>query len=245
MSKSDCEMIDIEQILQSREAEDSFLQRLSTYASESRLKIKTSIQQCLAKRKEYINKTEQNVETIKQLHNKNKEIESQLENVLLQQKVMKQKILRSVKIEEKLRDEIEEEKIRKEKLTLEIVDLQQELDQNKMQKKQEWNAIKKGTSSYKEYLNMHIELNILKDHESVKITFFINENPSKDNYYVVISNYQNVKWKVDQITPMLKDHEMKKINLKLSADYDLHEIEIFLCQIREIFIKYYLRHKDG
>lgn len=51
MSKSDCEMIDIEQIFQSREAEDSFLQRLSTYASESRLKIKTSIQQCLAKRK--------------------------------------------------------------------------------------------------------------------------------------------------------------------------------------------------
>lgn len=78
---------------------------------------------------EYINKTEQNVETIKQLHNKNKEVESQLENVLLQQKVMKQKILRSIKVEEKLRDEIEEEKIRKEKLTLEIVDLQQGINE--------------------------------------------------------------------------------------------------------------------
>ncbi|KAK0181325.1 hypothetical protein PV327_003618 [Microctonus hyperodae] len=245
MSKSDCEIIDVEQILQSRDVEDSFLQRLSTYASESRLKIKHSIHQCLAKRKEYINKTEQNVETIKQLYNKSKEIESQLENVLLQQKVMKQKILRSIKIEEKLKDEIEEEKIKKEKLTLEIIDLQQESDQNKMQKKQEWNAIKKGSSLYKEHLHMHVELKILNDHESVKITFFINENPSKDNYYILISNYQNVKWKVNQITPMLKDHEMKKINLNLSAGYDLHNIQIFLCQIREIFIKYYLRHKDG
>lgn len=70
------------------------------------------------------NKIKVNKDTISQLHNESKELDHQLQNTILSQKVVSKKIQNNNQQIEQLREEIQHEKNKKEELTLEMVDLE-------------------------------------------------------------------------------------------------------------------------
>ncbi|XP_008545940.1 uncharacterized protein LOC103570112 [Microplitis demolitor] len=236
METSDFEVNNIEDILQSRENEEAFFQRLSAFVVETNSKVTTFIDTFTTKQKELKNKIKVNKDTISQLHNESKELDHQLQNTILSQKVVSKKIQNNNQQIEQLREEIQHEKNKKEELTLEMVDLEAGHEKAKEQKIKEWNALKKAAAVFKEKLNIHLDLKELDDHDCIKITYFFDQNPKKEYYYVQLLNYNNIVWRVQSIVPTLDNDQLKNLNIDLSKDYTLQDIIIFIPKIRAVFI---------
>ncbi|XP_057324190.1 uncharacterized protein LOC130666882 [Microplitis mediator] len=236
MDPSDLEVKNIEDILMNRENEEAFFQRLSAFVVETKTKASNLIDTFTAKQTEVQNKIKVNKDTISQLHNANKELDHQIQNIILSQKVVSKKIQNNKQQIEQLREEIEHEKNKKEELTLEMVDLEAGHEKAKEQKIKEWNALKKAATVYKEKLNIHLDLKVLEDYDRIKITFFFDQNPSKEYYYVHLSNYNNAVWKVELIVPELDSDQLKSLNIDLSKDYTIQDIINFIPKIRAMFI---------
>lgn len=142
----------------------------------------------------------------------------------LEQKVLQKKINNNSKSIDQLKEEIALEKNKKEELTLELIDLETgnlffynfslhliviilmdnfffnlDLETLKNEKIKNYEALKKAIGMYKEKLNVHFTVEILEDHDRVKITYFQKENPKKDYYYIQLINYKNIVWKGNYI----------------------------------------------
>ncbi|XP_063990913.1 uncharacterized protein LOC135169659 [Diachasmimorpha longicaudata] len=233
---------DIETLYSSPDEEKAYFKRLNTYLHNCRTKISHILTEELSNRKGASNKLEQNVELISQLSNDTRNLETKLDSLLLDQKVLNKKIANAIALEKTLTEETNQEKARREAVTLELVDLQQELTKQKETKKKEWNAIKMAMAVYKEKLSIHLDVQHHDDHDTLTVTFFLNENPNRDNYYVVLQNFGGA-WRVSNIQPPLKDKYLTEIKLNLSRDYETLDIARFICQIRSTFLKYYISHK--
>lgn len=169
-----------------------------------------------------MSKRESIIKNLSHMYNQSKDLGSQLEDFSLSQKVVNKKLQNAIKIEEKIIEEVEIEKQKKERLALEMVDLLQgsekifffyyfciimillyfifsyfnlEQEEKRITKQKDWGAIKKATLVFKEKMNLHINLKAMDDHDCVTVTFFIDRNPDKDNYYVQLLNYNNIKWR--------------------------------------------------
>ncbi|XP_015112222.1 uncharacterized protein LOC107037910 [Diachasma alloeum] len=241
MAKSGLEC-DVETLFSCPDEEKAYFKRLNTYLHDCRTKITHFLTEELNNYKGTWNKLEQNVELISQLSNETRNLETKLDSLLLDQKVLNKKIANAIAFEESLDDDISKEKARREALTLEMVDLQQELSKQKEAKKKEWNAIKMAIAVYKEKLNIHIDVQHQDDHDTLTVTLFLNTNPNKDNYYIVLQNSHGA-WRVSNIQPPLKDKYLTEMKLNLSRDYETLDIARFICQIRSTFLKYYVSHK--
>ncbi|KAG8041942.1 hypothetical protein G9C98_007246 [Cotesia typhae] len=240
MESNEFEMTDIESILMSRENEDLMFQRLSEMMVESRTKAQTLITQYVNKQKAIKNKIKTNHETINQLQHQSKDLERQLQEWDLEQKVFQKKINNNNKSIDQLKEEIALEKNKKEELTLELIDLETDLEILKNEKIKNYEALKKAIWMYKEKLNVHFTVEILEDHDRVKITYFQKENPKKDYYYIQLVNYKNIVWKVESIVPELDNKHLEYLNLDFTKDYETEDIKKLVPKLRHLFVEHYL-----
>ncbi|XP_034942708.1 uncharacterized protein [Chelonus insularis] len=234
---------DFESIIQSIENEEALLQRLSTFMVESRSKLKSSIddfQRILEKSR---NQRRENIDVISQLQNHSKEIEKQIDEVLVFQKVSSKKISNSEKVEEKLKDDIKAEKRKREELMLEKVDLEQAREKQTKEKRIEWNALKKAMAAFKDNLNIHISYKEMDSYDQITVAYFFRDNQDRNNFYVIFNNYRNSTWKVQHVEPTLRDEHLKELKLDFSKIYDLHDIRKFVPAIRKTLLKYYYCNK--
>lgn len=145
---------------------------------------------------------------------------SDIDNIILQQKVTDKKISNAIKSQEDLKDQLENAKVQRETLSLEMVDLQLgmclvfldrklfsiallqlnllllrsdvlEIEERKRKKILQWDAIKRACNIYKVNLDIHINLQEEKDCQYVKISFFTHNEATKDKYFVQLSCSDN------------------------------------------------------
>lgn len=149
---------------------------------------------------------------------------SNIDSVILQQKIMDKKISNVIKLQEDLKDELEKAKARKEVLLLEMVDLQYgkytflpgsestssvlhcfspnriysyfilmftEVEERKKKKILQWDAIKRACNIYKVHLDVYISLQEDEDCQFIKISFFTNNEETKNKYFVQLSYSDN------------------------------------------------------
>jgi len=191
-------------------------------------------------RRNSIQKIEAVNEQITCLYGESKVKVCQREETILESKVTDKKM---VIVEKQLTNyelEIEESKFIKENIALEMVDLMQELDDERKQRKERWRAIKLACLMYKEKLDIHIRITEFEDHDCVQFTFLHHKNPNKDTYYVNLFNYKNY-WKVGQIVPLLKPthHDDLRAAIDFTKPLDVLDVIAFLCKLRRVFLKHY------
>ncbi|XP_011307199.1 uncharacterized protein [Fopius arisanus] len=228
---------DMETILSCSEEEKLYFKRLNKYLHDCRTKITKFVEVESNKGKGTSTRLEQDKELIAQLSTDIRTLETQLDNILLNQKISNKKLENTIATDETLNADICREKEIREALALETVDLQQQLETQKEAKKKEWNAIKMAIAIYKEKLNIHIDVQHQENHDTLTVTLVHDENPNRDNNYVVLQHSEGA-WRVSNIQPPLSDKDLTAINLNQSRDYEILEITRFLCQIRNIFLKH-------
>jgi len=69
-----------------------------------------------------------------------------------------------------------------------------EIEETRNKKCLQWDAIKRTYNMYKVRLDMHISLEEEKDHQYIKVAFFIHNKNTKDKYFVQLSHSSNC-WK--------------------------------------------------
>ncbi|XP_015591934.1 uncharacterized protein LOC107266195 isoform X3 [Cephus cinctus] len=207
---------DIESIFQCKENEDfAICQSLRTIYAETRAQLGTVVHECLANKIEYARKSKCIANELPQIHAEVKCLMTNLDDILLQEKVINKKICNIVKQQEDVQIEIERERKQKEKLSLEMVDSQQELEEKKTKMREKWDAIKKACAVFKETLQLHIRLDTIEEEEFIRISFFVNLNIAMDEYthYVDLVHSNNF-WKVKKIEPNLElEHEEELIKV--------------------------------
>lgn len=69
-----------------------------------------------------------------------------------------------------------------------------EIQDRKEKKRKDWDAIKRATNVYKYNLNFGINIEEKEDYDDVKVSFFKNNEHTKDKYYVHLINKDKL-WK--------------------------------------------------
>ncbi|OAD60105.1 hypothetical protein WN48_06571 [Eufriesea mexicana] len=231
--------IDITYVLQNRDF--SVLQKLVSHYYNFRSKIAAKVEDTIAYEIECMGKKTQSINTISKLQNEVERLKSAIDATTLQQKIVDKKIANANKQNEQLKTEVDDAKLKRDNLSIEIVDLKEESEKRKLQKVSIWSALKRVCHTFKEYLDFRIQLIDDKEHEQIKVFFFINSTSIKDEYFVRLLNYDN-QWKVEQIQPALKAEHLTDFKgiVDFSKNSEVTDITIFLCKLRDIFIKYYL-----
>ncbi|XP_011882960.1 PREDICTED: uncharacterized protein LOC105570404 [Vollenhovia emeryi] len=173
-------------------------------------------------------------------------VKSEVDAVILQQKVANKKVSNAIRSQESLKDKLEETKVQIETLSLEIVDLDLEIQERKKKKLSQWDAIKRAINVYKVNLDIHMILEEKEDCQYMKISFFTRSNKiTKDEYFVQLSCSDN-KWRVEQIEPRLKKEHLDELSsIKDYPEYSkVSDITLFLCQVRSIFLKHYMKTRE-
>jgi len=168
--------------------------------------------------------------------------QSDADAVILQQKITDKMVSNVTKSQEDLKDELEKSKEQKEALSLEMVDLQLEIEERKRRKILHWDAIKRACNIYKVNLDIHISLQEEKDCQNMKVSFFTHNEATKDKYFVQLSRSDN-QWRIEQIEPRLKKEHLEELSIvKDSSEHSkVPNITLFLCQVRSIFLKHYMK----
>lgn len=207
-----------------------------------RQSIDAKIQQGLLYEKDCSRKKSVNTGKMSELQQEIGTTKSDIDNIILQQKVTDKKISNAIKSQEDLKDQLENAKVQRETLSLEMVDLQLEIEERKRKKILQWDAIKRACNIYKVNLDIHINLQEEKDCQYVKISFFTHNEATKDKYFVQLSCSDN-HWRVEQIEPRLKKEHLKELSAikDLSEHSKVSDITLFLCQVRSIFLKHYMK----
>ncbi|KYN03152.1 PREDICTED: uncharacterized protein LOC108773683 [Cyphomyrmex costatus] len=167
---------------------------------------------------------------------------SDVDSVILEQKITDKKILNVIKSQEDLKDELKKAKARKEDLVLEMVDLQHEVEERKKKKALQWNAIKRACNIYKVHLDIQISFQEDKDCQFINIFFFTNNEATKNKYFIQLS-YSDNHWTILQVEPRIKKEHFNELSvIKVSSEcLKVSDITLFLCQIRSIFLKHYMK----
>lgn len=229
----------IEHVLQNRDF--SILQKLVSYCGNFRNKITSKVENVTVYETERTEKKTQDINKISELQQEIERLKSEIDATKLQQKIADKKIGNAIIQEEELKTEVDDAKSKRDNLSLELVDLQQESEKRKEEKILAWNNLKLACQPYKEYLNLRIRLTDNKTHERIEVNFFINDAALKDKYYVYLI-HSDSQWKVEQIQPILKMEHL--IDFKGIIDFtkqsEVSDVTVFLCKLRQIFIKHYL-----
>lgn len=206
------------------------------------LSVNAKIEQGLLYEKDCSKKKSVNTGKMSELQQAIATIKSDVDAVVLQQKVTDKKISNAIKSQEDLKDQMENAKVQREALSLEMVDLQLEIEERKRKKILQWDAIKRACNIYKVNLDIHISLQEEKDCQYVKISFFTHNEATKDKYFVQLSCSDN-HWRIEQIEPRLKKEHLKELSaIKDSPEHSkVSDITLFLCQVRSIFLKHYMK----
>ncbi|XP_071645655.1 uncharacterized protein [Temnothorax longispinosus] len=209
---------------------------------EFRLSVDARIEQALLREKDCSKKKSVNTGKISELQQEIGTTKSDIDAVILEQKVTDRKISNAIKLQENLKDELEKTKVQRETLSLEMVDLQLELEERKRKKILQWDAIKRACNIYKVNLDIHLSLQEEQDCERVKFSFFTHNEATKDKYFVQLSRSNN-HWTVEQIEPRLKKEHLKELStIKDFSDCSkVSDITLFLYQVRSVFLKYYIK----
>ncbi|XP_043505823.1 uncharacterized protein LOC122526467 isoform X2 [Polistes fuscatus] len=230
---------DMAHVLQNRDF--TILDKLSSCSCEFRKNIVSKIANAMADENEYAQTKRSDVVKVSQLKNQVETLKSEMDDVMLKQKIVDKKITNTIKQEEISEKDVAEIKAHRDNLSLELVDLKQEIQERKEKKCNEWNAIKRAINIYKSNLNFGIDIELNEDFDEVKISFFRNYESAKDKYYVNLINEDRL-WKIKEIHPTIKEEHL--IDLKGTVDFNrqsrISNITAFLCLLRIVFLKYYM-----
>ncbi|XP_011688575.1 PREDICTED: uncharacterized protein LOC105450436 [Wasmannia auropunctata] len=222
------------------------LEKLTSWYREFLLHIDTRLEQGHLYEKDCSEKKSVNTGRMSELQQEIVTTKSDVDAAELQRKITDKKISNVIKSQEELRDELEKAKEKRETVSLHMVDLQLELEDRKQKKVSQWDAIKRACNIYKVNLDIHISLEEEADRRCIKFSFFTHDEAMKDKYFVELS-HSNTDWTVEQIEPRLKKEHFEKLTaLKDSSEgtkvFDF-EITTFLCEVRSIFLKHYVKMK--
>ncbi|KAI4504595.1 hypothetical protein M0802_000145 [Mischocyttarus mexicanus] len=230
---------DIAQVLQN--SDFTILEKLSSFCRAFQKDIIFKIENATASEDGYEKIKKSNMVKISELQNQMETLKSEKDDVMLQQKIMDKKITNATKQIEISEKDVAEIKTYRDNLSLELVDLKQEIKERKNKKLNEWDAIKRANSIYKSNLNFGINVEHKEDYDEVKVSFFINYEYAKDKYYVNLINEDKL-WKVKEIHPTIKKEHL--IDLKGTVDFNrqsqVSNVTAFLCLLRIVFLKYYM-----
>ncbi|XP_015191710.1 PREDICTED: uncharacterized protein LOC107074625 [Polistes dominula] len=237
IEKYDCDMVHVLQ-----NGDFTILEKLSSFCSEFRKDIIQKFANATSSENEYAQTKKSYMVKISELKSQLDTLKSKMDDVMLKQKIVDKKITNTINQEETLEKDIAEIKTNRDALSLELVDLKQEVQERREKKCNEWNALKKATNIYKSILNFGIDIEHKEDYDEVKVSFFRNYEYAKDKYYVNLINEDKL-WKVKEIHPTIKKEHL--IDLKGTVDFDhdqswVSNITAFLCLLRIVFLKYYM-----
>ncbi|KYQ60263.1 hypothetical protein ALC60_00671 [Trachymyrmex zeteki] len=209
---------------------------------EFRLRVDARIEQGHLYEKDCSKKKSVYTDKMSELQQEISTTKSNIDSVILQQKIMDKKISNVIKLQEDLKDELEKAKARKEVLLLEMVDLQYEVEERKKKKILQWDAIKRACNIYKVHLDVYISLQEDEDCQFIKISFFTNNEETKNKYFVQLS-YSDNHCTVERIEPRInKEHFNELSSIKDSSEHSkVSDITLFLCQVRSLFLKHYMK----
>ncbi|KAL2717851.1 hypothetical protein V1478_011727 [Vespula squamosa] len=230
---------DIAHVLQN--GDFSILEKLSSFCCEFEKHVISKVENATAGKNEYSQTKQTNMVKISELQKQVETLKYEIDDIMLKQKIVDKKISNMIKQKEILQKDIAEVKAYRDSLSLELVDLKQEVQDRKEKKRKDWDAIKRATNIYKHNLNFGINIEEKEDYDDVKISFFKNNEDTKDKYYVHLINKDKL-WKVKEIQPTLKNEHL--IDLKGTVDFtrqsQVSNITAFLCLLRIVFLKYYM-----
>lgn len=220
----------------------SVLKKWIYLCREFRTWVAARIEEELLYEQECIRKRSANDRKISELQREIDKVKSDTEATLLEQKITDKKISNVIKSQERLKDELEKIKIQRDTLSLEMVDLELEMETRKRNKILQWDAIKRACHIYKANLKIHMSLQEEKDCEEVKVSFFTHSAATKNQYFVRLLCCDG-HWKVEQIEPMLKREHYNNLPIVTdpSGNPKVSDITLLLCQVRSIFLKYYMK----
>ncbi|KAL6258651.1 hypothetical protein P5V15_010604 [Pogonomyrmex californicus] len=218
----------------------SIVQKYTSWSREFRQNVDTKIEQRLLCEKDFTEKKSINAERIKKLEQDINTVKSDINATVLQQNVINKMISNITILKENLNCELIEAKVQRETLLLEMMNLESEIEERQKKKVLQWDAIKRACHCYKKNLDIHISLNEEKDCQYIKISFFIHNEAMKDKYFVQLTCNHN-HWKVEQIEPKLRKEHLEKITVIDSECSRVSNITLFLCQVRSIFLKHYMK----
>ncbi|KAG7203621.1 hypothetical protein KM043_013658 [Ampulex compressa] len=231
---------DIAYILQN--AEFDILTELASYFNEYRVNVNTMLDDATAYETECYEKIKESTQSMVELQKEIETIRIELDECKLEQTIITKKISNAIKQQDELKNEIQDATTQRNDLCTEIVDLEKVYAERKKQKRAKWNAIKLACSIYKDYLDFHLGIKVEKEYEYVKVSFFISDNFAKDKYFLHLLHHKD-RWTVEEIQPILSNahiNELKDIG-DLSNLSEVLDITAFLCQLRRIFLMYYVK----
>ncbi|XP_012282063.1 uncharacterized protein LOC105700620 [Orussus abietinus] len=239
MAELDC---NIESILESNEKTEAILKLMTELFSQFTCHLSNVIEEHLSEENEHVRKIAEQAEKIAQLHEQDQDLKSKLNAMQLQQKIVDKKISDKTKYHEQIRNDIEQMKSQKDSFSLEIIDLGQEIEARKKETTARHDALKRACSAYKTYLDFHISLEIVNDQEQVRISFFASETNEDKKFFVDLLSSSD-SWKVQQIRPTLENRQWEDLKSVLTASKEFKQSKItaFLCLLRNIFLKHYLK----
>lgn len=231
---------DILEVLQNEDY--TVLQKWISLCREFRSRVAARNEERLLLEADDTRKKSVNTEKISELQQKINTVKSNIDNIISEQKIVDKKMSNSTKLQENVRSETDVAKTQRELLSLEIVDLQLEGEQRKEKKILQWDAIKRACNIYKVNLDIHISLLEEKGCENIKFSFFTHNKDKQDTYFVQLSCNQD-HWKVEQIEPKIKKEHLNQLNsiTDLPEYSKVSDITLFLCQVRYIYLKYYMK----
>ncbi|XP_072747620.1 uncharacterized protein [Anoplolepis gracilipes] len=239
-------MTDVEEftceILENEGCRNSFLEKLESSLRNFRLIFAAQVQKRLLYEKDCADKKSIIATKKLELQQKIDTVTSNIDAIMLQKEVTEKKISDVIKLENNLKNGLKDTKMQKDALCLEIMDLELEIEERKRNKLLQWEAIKRVCNIYKENLDIHINLQEEKDCQYIKVTFFTHNKETKDKYFVQLSHSDN-NWKIEHIEPKLKKEYFNELSIaEDSSEYSkILDIPLFLYEIRNIFLKYYIR----
>ncbi|GAB1870076.1 Kinetochore protein SPC25 [Camponotus japonicus] len=232
---------DFSLVLENDDHRNSLLRELELFFRNFRLNVAAQIEKRLIYEKDCSNKKSVNTTKIAELQQKIDTIIFDIDAITLQEEVIDKKISNVIKSQDSVKNELEEAKKQKNALSSEILDLELEIEETRNKKCLQWDAIKRTYNMYKVRLDMHISLEEEKDHQYIKVAFFIHNKNTKDKYFVQLSHSSNC-WKVERIEPKLKKEYFNELSSieNFSEQFKVLDITLFLYEIRSIFLKYYI-----
>nr|XP_012232948.1 PREDICTED: uncharacterized protein LOC105678304 [Linepithema humile] len=240
---------DIREVLESEDNMNILLQKWRLSCQEFRSHVAVKIEKKLLYEEDCDKKKSVKYEELLEIQNEINKVKFDVDAIIQQQKISDKKILNITTLQKSLKDESENLKVQRDNFLLNIVDIKQEHEQKRKKKFSKWNAIKRGCNTYKSNLNMYLELKEEQNDQHAKISFFINSlNDELSNKYFAQLLFSNGQWSVEQIEPTLKKEHLNQlisVAMDSSEPSKILEITLFLCELRSIFLKHYMKKETA
>ncbi|EFN89807.1 uncharacterized protein LOC105181359 [Harpegnathos saltator] len=222
--------------------DNTILQKWISSCREFRSHVAAKIEEKLSLEADNTKKKSINLEQTTGLQQEINAVESNINNIVPKLKVVDKKISNATKLQENIKTESDEMKAQLETLSLEVLDSQIKIEERKKKKVLTWDALKRACKLYKVNLDIHISLQEEKDCQNVKFSFFTHSKDMQDMYFVQLSCIQD-HWKVEQIEPKIKEEHFNQLSsiTDFPGYSKVSDIKLFLCQIRNVYLKYYMK----